>query len=142
MKNASRTRPARNFRKMNKREASVLGKFAKQMASFMYDYAADGGAIGSYLSGIKLPANSVVTKVYTDEQTAVAGATSITLNAGATALTAALDLTASAGFQSPALAGAAAGIKLASASELSIAIASAAATAGKVRFAVEFFISE
>ena len=141
MKNASRTRPARNFRKMNKREASVLGKFTKQMASFMYDYSADGGAAGAYLSGIKLPANSVVTKVYTDEQTALTGSTSVTLNAGATALTAAIDFTASAGFQSPALAGAAAGIKMAAASELQIAIVGTA-TAGKVRFAVEFFISE
>ena len=142
MRSPARTAPNKYPRKMNKREAGVLGKFAQQMASFLYDYSADGGAVGTYNSGISLPANAVVTKVYTDEQSAVAGATSITLKAGSTALTGAMDLTASSGLQSPALAGAAAGIKLASASELNIAIASAAATAGKVRFAVEFYISE
>ncbi len=127
--------------RVNKREAAVL-EFSTQSASFLYDFSVDGGAIGSYLSNIILPANAVVLRCYTDEQSAVAGATDITLKAGSTALTASLDLTGDAGFQSRALAGSVAGIKLAAASELQIAIATAAATAGKVRFHVEYVMSK
>ena len=145
MQSPSRTAPNKYPRKMNKREAGVFAKFGKQMASFMYDFSKDGGAIASYASGFNLPANSVVTNVYTDEQTAFTSATSavrFTVKAGATALTAATDPTASAGIQAPALAGSAAGIKVASASALTFDISAEAATAGKMRVAVEFYISE
>lgn len=128
--------------KCNKREATVLAKFAKQMATVMWDFSLDGGAVGTISFNTQLPANAVVTNVWTDEQTAVAGATDVTLKAGSTALTGSIDFTGDAGIQSRALAGSAGGIKLSSSSELNIAIATAAATAGKVRFAVEFYISE
>lgn len=123
----------------NKREAAVL-QFAKQLSAVTYDYSKDGGAIGTYLFGQSLPAGAIVTNVWTDEETAVTGATSITLKAGSTALTGALDLTASSGVNSQTLAGSATGIKVTSASELQIAIATAAATAGKVTFYVEWMI--
>lgn len=123
----------------NKREAAVL-QFAKQLSACTYDFSKDGGAVGTYLFGQSLPAGAIVTNVWTDEETAVTGATSITLKAGSTALTGALDLTASSGVQSAALAGSAAGIKVTSASELQIAIATNAATAGKVTFYVEWMI--
>jgi len=126
--------------RVNKREAAVL-TFAKQMATVLWDFSADGGAIGTISFNTQLPANAVVTDVWTDEQTAVTGATSITLKAGSTALTGAIDFTGDSGVNQRALAGSATGIKLSSSSELNIAIASAAATAGKVRFAVEFYIS-
>ena len=123
----------------NKREAAVL-QFAKQLSAVTYDYSKDGGAVGTYLFGQSLPAGAIVTNVWSDEETAVTGATSITLKAGSTALTGALDLTASSGVNGITLAGSVTGIKLSSASELNIAIATAAATAGKVTFYVEWMI--
>lgn len=123
----------------NKREAAVL-QFAKQLSACTYDYSKDGGAVGTYLFGQSLPAGAIVTNVWSDEETAVTGATSVTLKAGSTALTGALDFTGDAGIQSRALAGSAAGIKVTSASELQIAIATNAATAGKVTFYVEWMI--
>lgn len=142
MKSAQRT-PAGPLceGRVGKREAAVL-EFATQAASFLYDFSVDGGAVGTYLSNIVLPIGALIVRCYTDEQTAVTGADSITLKAGSTALTAALDLTADSGIQSRALAGSAAGIKLAAASELQIAIATNAATAGKVRFHVEYLMSK
>ncbi len=125
----------------NKREAAVL-EFATQSASFIYDFSVDGGAIGTYLSNIVLPINAMVVRVFTDEQTAVTGATDITLKAGSTALTGSIDFTGDSGTNSRALAGSATAIKLAAASELQIAIATAAATAGKVRFHVEYLMSK
>lgn len=126
----------------NKREMAVLAKFGKQMAVCTWDFSVDGGAVGTYLFRTQLPANSVITNVWTDEITAVTGATDVTLKAGSTALTGSIDFTGDAGVNSRALAGAATGIKVAAASELQIAIATAAATAGKVRFAVEFYLSD
>lgn len=122
----------------NKREAAVL-QFAKQLSAVTYDYSVDGGAIGTISFGQSLPAGAIVTNVWTDEQTAVAGATSITLKAGSTALTGALDMTGDSGVKARSLAVADA-VKLTSASELNIAIATAAATAGKVTFYVEWMI--
>lgn len=124
----------------NKREAAVL-QFAKQLSACTYDYSKDGGAVGTYLFGQSLPAGAIVTNVWTDEETAVTGATSITLKAGSTALTGALDFTGvgESGVKARSLASGDA-IKLSSASELQIAIATAAATAGKVTFYVEWMI--
>lgn len=141
MKSALRTLAgALNAGRANAREAAVLS-FARQNATVLWDFSADGGAVGDITFTTALPANAVVTAVYTDEQTAVTGATSITLKAGSTSLTGALDLTASTGTNSQALAGSATAIKLSSSSELKITIATTAATAGKVRFAVEFYLS-
>lgn len=124
----------------NKREAAVLG-FAKQCQTCLWDFSSDGGALGDVTFNVQLPANAVVTAVYSDEQTAVTGATDITLKAGSTALTGSIDFTGDAGIHKRALAGAADGIKLSSASELKITIGTAPATAGKVRFAVDYYIS-
>ena len=123
----------------NKREAAVL-QFAKQLSAVTYDFSVDGGAVGTYLFGQSLPAGAIVTNVWTDEVTAFTGATSITLKAGSTALTGALNLTASTGVNSQALASSATAIKVSSASELQIAIATNAATAGHVHFYVEWMI--
>lgn len=126
--------------RVNKREAAVL-TYARQSATVLWDFSADGGAVGDITFNTALPANAVVTAVYTDEQTAVTAATDVTLKAGSTALTGSIDFTASSGTNSRTLAGSATAIKLSSASELKITIATTAATAGKVRFAVEFYIS-
>jgi hypothetical protein len=128
-------------KRTNRREAAVL-TFAKQCQTCLWDFASDGGAVGDISFGVKLPANAVVTDVYSDEQTAVTAATSITLKAGSTSLTGAIDFTASSGVGAQALASSATAIKLSAESELKITIATTAATAGKVRFAVEYYISE
>jgi len=144
MQSPSRTAPGKYPRKMNKREAGVLGKFAKQIATFIYDYSVDGGAIATYSSGVQLPANAVVTNVYSDEQTNITSAGSPTLQvlAGSTALTDAELKAAFAGTQSRALASSATAIKVSSASELKLDVTTAVLTAGKLRVAVEFYISE
>lgn len=125
----------------NAREAAVL-EFSKQVMSATWDFSADGGAVGSYLFGVSLPAGAIATDVWSEELTAVTGATSITLKADSTALTGAIDFTGDAGIQKRTLAGSAAGIKVSSASELQIAIATNPATAGVIRFYVEYMISK
>jgi hypothetical protein len=125
----------------SKRDEAVLDAGGCRVASVLWDYSLDGGAVGTISFGRLLPSGCIVSKVWTDEQTAVTAATSITLKAGSTALTGALDLTASSGIQNPALAGSAAGIKLSADSELNIAIATTAATAGKVRFYVQYLLA-
>lgn len=124
----------------NSREESVLNEGGIRVASFQWDFAVDGGAITSYASGRKLPAGSVVTRVWSDEETATLTATDIDLLAGATALVSAVDFTADAGFQARALDGSADGIKLAAESELTMAINTPAATAGKIRWFVEYIL--
>jgi hypothetical protein len=130
----------------NSREESVLNEGGIRVASFQWDFAVDGGAIASYASGRKLPAGSVVTRVWSDEETATGPnspaltATDIDLLAGATALVSAVDFTADAGFQARALDGSADGIKLAAESELTMAINTPAATAGKIRWFVEYIL--
>lgn len=125
----------------SKRDEAVLDAGGCRVTSVLWDYSSDGGAVGTISFGRLLPSGCIVSKVWTDEQTAVTAATSITLKAGSTALTGALDLTASSGIQNPALAGSAAGIKLSADSELNIAIATTAATAGKVRFYVQYLLA-
>lgn len=130
-------------RRMNARETAVLGRFAKQVTTAVWDFSVDGGAVGTIsFAPAPLPAGAVVTNVYTDEQTAVTGATSVTLNAGSTALTGAVDFTGDSGVNSRALASSATAIKLAADSDLTITIATNPATAGKVRFCVEWYLSE
>lgn len=124
----------------SRRDEAVLNCGGHRSASVLWDVSVDGGLVGDISFGRLLPAGAVVIGVLTDEQVAVADATSVTLKAGSTALTGALDLTASSGIQAPALAGSVAGIKLAADSELKITIASTAATAGKVRFFVRYLV--
>ena len=125
-------------KRTNKREAAVL-QFAKQISACTWDFAVDGGAVGSYFFGQSLPAGAIVTNVWTDEVTAVTGATDITLKAGSTALTGSLDFTGDSGVKARSMAVADA-VKLSSASEINIAIATDAATAGKVVFYMEWMI--
>lgn len=120
----------------NKREAAVL-QFSKQLSAVTWDFSVDGGAVGTYLFGQQLPANAIVTNIWTDEETAVTGATSVTLKAGSTALTGALDFPGDSGVKARSLAAGDA-IKVTSAAELQIAIATNPATAGKVTFYVEW----
>lgn len=128
--------------RMNKREATVIAENAVQCQSVVWDFDVDGGAVGNIEFGVKLPANSIIYKILTDEQTAVVGANDIVLNAGSTALSATMDMTADAGVQDRGLDGAADGVKISAAEELNMDIATNPATAGKVRFLVFFVQSK
>jgi hypothetical protein len=131
--------------RMNKREATVLAENAVQCQTFLYDFSQDGGAVGDVSFGVKLPANAVVTSIYSDEQTAFTsgGSATITLKAGSTSLTGALAFnTDFTGQDKQDLASSADAIKLSSASELKLTIGTAALTAGKCRFAIYFHQSK
>ena len=124
-------------KRANSREEAVLNEGGVRVASVLWDFSEDGGATGTISLGRKLPANCIVTRCWTDEQTAVTGNSDLDLKAGSTDLVTAIDFTGDAGLQTRTLA-TAAGIKLSSESELKIDINTAAATAGKVRFFVEY----
>lgn len=122
-----------------KREEAVLDH-SRRCDTFVWDFSTDGGAVGDLTFGRTLPANAMVVSLLTEELTAVTGATDITIKAGSTALSGSIDFTADAGIQSRALAGSAAGIKLSATSEYTLTVATNAATAGKVRFYVEYLL--
>lgn len=145
MTTARQRQKAGNFpQRAGKREAGLFANFVKQSQTVLYDFSLDGGAVSTLSFGVKLPANAVITNVYSDEQTNLTsgGAATLQLKAGSTNLTDAEAYTAYAGTQSRALASSATAIKLSADSALSLAIAGAALTAGKVRFAVEYYISK
>lgn len=146
MKAPNRTKPGRlEAGRANARETAVLAQFGKNIQWCTYDFSADGGAVGLIqFTGAVLPAGSIVTNVWSDEVTAVTsgGAATIQLKAGATDLTGDEAFTAYVGTESRALASSATAIKLAAASQLNMSIETAAVTAGKVRFAVEYIVGK
>lgn len=128
-------------RRMNKREAAVLDRFAAQKETVVYDFAVDGGATGTINLTKKLPADCAVTAVYAYEETALTsgGSATLQLQAASTDLTDAEAFdTGFTGNDQLALASSATAIGLAAASELKLAIAGAAVTAGKVHFTVHY----
>jgi len=127
----------------SKRDEAVLNAGGSRAESSVYDFTIDRGAIGTVSFGRLLPAGAIVTAVYSDELTVLtsAGLATLQLKAGSTSLTDALAFdTGFAGTQSQALASSATAIKLTAASELNLAIAVAALTAGKVRFLVKYLL--
>jgi hypothetical protein len=127
---------------INKREEAVLNKGGNRCDSVVLDFSSDGGAIGTFSTSRLLPAGAVVTQVIADELANVTsgGSATIKLQAGSTDLIAATAIASFAGLTAPALAGSAAAIKLAAESELKIVVATAALTAGKVRFFVRYVL--
>ena len=126
------------------REAKVLDH-AKRVAVVEYDFSSDGGAAGTYNLGMRLPADAVVTNIYSSELVALTsgGSATVQLRAGSTDLSTALAFdTGFAGDQSQALAGSATAIRISASSELNMVIAVAALTAGRVKFAVEYHLSK
>lgn len=122
------------------RDEAILNASGRRVASMQYSFASDGGAVGTYSSGRIIPAGAIVTGLHTDEISAITGNTSMTIRAGSVALSAALDETATAGIQAPALAGSVAGIKLAVDSELNVVFAGTAVTAGQIRVYVSYIL--
>lgn len=123
---------------ISSRDEAVLNSSGERTESVQYNFLRDGGAVATYMFGRNIPEGAIITSLLTDEITAVTGNTSVTLRAGTTALTAALDLTATSGIQAPALAGSVAGIKMTADSELNIVVAGTAITAGNIRFYVTY----
>lgn len=123
------------------RDEAVLNEGGNRCFSVQYDFAEDGGATGTVSFGRKIPAGAIVTNVYSDEISALTsgGSATLQLKAGSTALTGATAFdTGFAAANELALASSATAIKIAADSELNLAIAGAALTAGNVRFYVEF----
>jgi hypothetical protein len=129
--------------KVNSREAGVL-EFTKQVATLLYDFSVDGGAIGTLSFKTSLPAKAVVTGVFADELTDITsgGSATVKVVAGSTDLTTATAIASFGGATALTLAASATAIKLASGGELKLTIATAALTAGKLLVAVEYFISK
>ena len=128
----------------SKREQAVLDEGGIRCDSFVYDFDQDGGAVGTISFRRLLPAGAVVTRVFSDEITTLTSGGSATLQvqAGSTDLTDAIAFdTGFAGTENQALASSAEAIKISSESELRMSIATAAVTAGKVRFYVEYLVA-
>jgi len=128
-----------SYGRINKREAAVL-QFAKQVQAVTWDFSKDGGAVGNYGFGVKLPANAVVTGVWATREAAVTGATALQIWAGGVQLSASTDFTGGASNRSVALVSSTPALPNSdpSAQELLLKIVTNAATAGKVTFFVEF----
>ena len=128
----------------SKRDEAVLNAGGLRVESVMYDFSNDAGAVGTLSFGRMLPEGAVVTRVFSDEQTALTsgGSATLTLKAGSTSLTGAIafDTGFTATVESQALASSATAIKLSALSELKLTIGTAALTAGKVRFFVEYML--
>ena len=116
----------------------------------LYDFSVHGGAQSTidldnaYGKAVTLPANAIVTNVWAEELTDVTsgGSATLLLVAGSTSLTGATGYASFGGITSVGLAGSAAGIKVSANSDLKVTIGTADVTAGKVRFHVEYMISE
>ena len=124
-----------------------MGQFNRQrIAKATYSFATDGGAISTITPSISdiIPANAIVTAVYTDVTTTAtsSGAATVAINAGATNLVAAATLGTlawnSAAKTKQTLASSATAIKPTAAGRITLTVASFALTAGVVNVYVEY----
>jgi hypothetical protein len=137
-------------RRANKREIAVLDAFAKHAICVTWDFSEDGGAVGDIEFDTQIPAGAIVTDVWSDVVTAATsgGAADYKIQAGSTDLVASTDFDDAGsgidatGVDKLTLDGSAEGIKVSAASELKFVIETAALTAGKVRFCIEFLAPE
>lgn len=128
----------------NRYSEAILDAGGNRVESFLFDFTQDTGAVAIYNSGRLLPLGAVVTNIYSDEITVLtsAGLATVQLKVGTQNLTDALAFdTGFSGTQSQALASSATAIKVTAQAQLNIAIATAALTAGKLRFFVEYKLS-
>lgn len=122
-------------------QAGEDGLFRQNVAVATYDFAIHGGSTAAAIDlGVDLPANAFVTKVSWHEVTALDSANdtvTATLKAGTTALTSAVGVGDGDGTE-----GTVGPVYLSAASELKLTLGVQAATAGKIKFFVEYGISE
>lgn len=134
-----------NQNRLNARESAILDRAAVRKATVLWDFSVDGGAVGTFDLGVDLPAGAIVTSVVCDALTAATSGGSMTaqLKAGATALTDATAKASLTGVATQALASSATAIKPSdtATSRLSLALATAAATAGKLMYTVTYVVS-
>lgn len=116
------------------------------LVSGIWDFSVQGGAVASFDTGIHLPNKAIVTQVYTDTITAVTTSASGTLSLDANTagdLKAALAAASYSGIQAGVPVGTAATmVKLTAARTITASIATGALTAGKVKFFLQYVISE
>lgn len=130
--------------RLSRRERLVLDASSgpMAMATALYDFSVNGGAVGAITLGVKIPANAIITRLFTDALTSMTsgGSATVAISAGATSLKAAT------AFNDATLVGADAqtltAVKISSESELTMTIAVAVLTAGKVRIFAEYIQSE
>jgi hypothetical protein len=113
------------------------------VATVTYDFSVSGGAVSTIDLGKAIPDNAIVTQVVQDTLTTVTsgGSATVQLILGSTNLTGATAIASITGTGTIALASGTA-IKVATGANLKVAIATAALTAGKVRFLVTYHISQ
>jgi hypothetical protein len=111
---------------------------SQEVVEATYDFAKLGGAISAKQLGLLLPKDAIVTQIWTDALTALTsgGSATVALSAGSDALLAAT------AFNDAALSGTdqqlSAPVKLANGGQLTLTIAAAALTAGKLRVCVAY----
>lgn len=121
--------------------AGPASQYGEAVASDVYDFSVNGGAVGDISLSVSLPAKAIVTEVVMDVLTPVVGSGNVKLTVATEGAlqSGSADSSDSAG---PQLANPAAPIKLAAARTLRATIASAVLTAGKVRWHVRYYRGE
>lgn len=136
--------------RLSRRERLVLAatQGPKCMLTALFDFSVSGGAVGSYLMTdeqgrpVSVPANAIITSLMTDVITSFtsSGSATVAISADNTSLLAAT------AYNDAALTGVDAQsispTKITSEKQLTVAIATAAVTAGKMRVFVEYVQSE
>lgn len=129
--------------------AQVEGLNVGRLAIFDYDFAVDGGAVGTIATGVTLPAKAIIEKCWFRVQTqlvdAGAGTLAVACEDAGNILTAADQTGVAAGaFLASNITGVAANMvdDIAAACNISYVIAGAAATAGKVRGYCRYSVHE
>lgn len=113
-----------------------------RVAKAVYDFSKQGGAVSDISLKVFIPKGAVIKGIIHEELTDVTsgGAATVTLKAGTTALTGLIAKATFTGIVTEALAGSVGAIRLTAAAELKATIATAALTAGKVAFYVEYYV--
>lgn len=122
---------------------SLASAGAVRAVRAIWDFSADGGAVGSIPLETLLPDNAVIKSVLVDVLTAVASAGALTLNIAAgsqgNVLASSIALASlGVGTSFPAVAA----LKTTASRELNLVIGTAAATAGRIHFVVEYIVTE
>lgn len=124
----------------NRREEAVLNASAARHESFVHDTASDAKANAAVQTfRRKLPANALVTAVYSqvlNAYTSAGGTATITLKAGNDTILSAVDAEARSGAESLL----SSPVALSSAGELSLTIGGEDLTGGKVRYYIEYLL--
>ena len=131
-------------RRYGKRERKLIKDLSgpARIVTALYDFSVDGGATGTVDLDVTIPANAIVTRVWTDELTnctSAGSAAEVAIEVGAQVLVAAAVASGLSGAQEQTVS---APVKITTAANLELVISVTALTAGKVRIFCEFIQSE